>query len=103
MSNYVDEIIKHIKDHPDQWTMVPKKGPYMLSIQSDDVVISNYGNSPAWFPLSTSIIDATVEGTNLPITQREREKLEKAVRGWLKQVNFLTLTEGLYNDLGGEL
>lgn len=94
MSNYVDEIIKHIKDHPGEWTMVPKKGLHLLSIQSDDVVISNYGNSPAWLPLPTSIIDVTVGGTNLPITKREQERLEKAVRGWLKQVNFLTLTRG---------
>lgn len=83
MSKFVEEIIKDITDNPTTWSNYSGQGVY-----KDEIYITQYGNGAI-----LSLIRCYIKDSNVPITYKDRYKLEKAVTKWYKTINLSNLVK----------
>lgn len=85
MSKFVDEIIDNIKTQPDKWQVYNR---YHNGIRCDSIKITGIGNGPL-----ISIAHVYIDVIEMPLTFKDKYRLEKVVTWWFRNVSIKHLTE----------
>lgn len=96
MSKCINDIIKSLKDHPTEWSLIQiedyryhENATHGVGIQSRNIRIINHAN-PAILALDMVYINTA----RIPISYIDTYRLHKAVRRWFKAVSATHLTRG---------
>lgn len=92
MKVIVRDIIKDIKDNPNQWNPLKSGGEnYYTGIQKGDIEISGMGNTKL-----LSVIRIHIDGSMLlEVAYFDNWRLEAAVLKWYKQAKINQLTKAI--------
>ena len=84
MSKYVDEIIEDLKNNPESFSDIG------FGLKKEGIRLTDFGNGAI-----LSIVNVEIDGREIPTTNIDCYRLEKAIKNWYKTISLSNYYEAV--------